>query len=304
MSMLITNRAVLFRTVHHMRFVFTAALLCTVLPSRAYASSLASTSAASICLNKQLAKHSHHQVVFQGHPSAVCSRTMASSTTPDPAIQEILDFWFGLDPGQWFTDAQLDKPIKERFSHLVEKARLTNELDSTWLSTPSGSLAMILLLDQFTRNIFRPGNHENPGLSWSGDAKALRIATNSIAKGFDRQIEAEYASHEGLGISHRIFVYMPYMHAEDLLAQVTSCALFESMKNEFETKRLQRQIEGKEETEQEKAVAAQLSMSVPFAAKHRDCVAAVGRFPKRNEPLGRTSSQAEIEWLEKYPQGF
>lgn len=228
-----------------------------------------------------------------------------SSTDPDPAITEILDFWFSLAPSLWFQDsAQLDKPITSRFGHLVERARLTDELDATWLSTPSGSLALIILLDQFTRNIFRPGNHPNPGLSWSGDAKALRIATQSIAKGFDRQIQSEFASHPKAGFTHRYFFYMPFMHAEDPVAQVASCALFENLKRECEISGLQKRLAGEEETEAEKELRQWMQMAVPFAIQHRDCIAAMGRFPKRNKPLGREESEAERKWLEEHPNGI
>lgn len=223
----------------------------------------------------------------------------------DPTIKEVLDFWFALQPNQWFMESeQFDEPITQRFGHLVDKARLTDELDATWLTTPSGSLAMIILLDQFTRNIFRPGVHPNPGLSWSGDAKALRIAAQSIAKGYDKAVQTEYSSHVSKGAHHRYFFYMPFMHAEDLTSQIASCALFSNMKHEAEAHRLCKQLTGEEETEQEKQLGQWLDMAVPFAEKHRDCVAQIGRFPKRNEPLGRASTEAEKRYLEEHPAGF
>jgi len=230
---------------------------------------------------------------------------MASTSFPNPAIKEVLDFWFGLEPKQWFQESQqLDKPIAERFGHLVDKARLTDELDSTWLSSASGSLAMIILLDQFTRNIFRVGNHPNPGLSWSGDAKAVRIAGQSIAKGYDKAVQEEYSSHSAGGAHHRYFFYMPYMHAEDLTSQVASCALFANMKHEVEADRLRKQLAGEQETEQRKQLSKWLDMAVSFAEKHRDCVAEIGRFPKRNGPLERDTTEAEKRYLKEHPDGF
>lgn len=230
---------------------------------------------------------------------------MASSSSPDPVIKKILDFWFDPGPKQWFQgSADFDKSITEKFGHLVEKARLTDELDSTWLSTPAGSLAMIILLDQFTRNIFRPGSHANPGLSWSGDAKALQVAAESIAKGYDKAIQEEYSSRNGMGAFHRYFFYMPFMHAEDLNSQIACCALSANLKHEVEANKLRKQLAGEEETEQEKQLAKFLDMGVPFAEKHRDCVAKVGRFPKRNKPLGRETTEAEKKFLEEHPVGF
>lgn len=229
-----------------------------------------------------------------------------ATTAPnhDQDIKDVLDFWFGQTPKQWFGSSEHDEYITSRFGPLVEKARLTDELDQHWLSTPSGSLAMIILLDQFTRNIFRPGNHPEPGLSWSGDAKALQIASESIAKGYDLQVQKEFASGPMQGQAHRYFFYMPFMHAEDLPSQVASCALFEVMQKEGQIAALQRKMEGKEDTEEDKAMIDWMNTAVPFATKHRDCVAAVGRFPKRNEPLGREHTEKEKKWLEEHPHGF
>jgi len=230
---------------------------------------------------------------------------MTSTNPSDASIQDVLDFWFGLQPSDWFQDShKLDKPITQRFGDLVEKARLTNELDSVWLDSPSGSLAMIILLDQFTRNIYRAGNHPNPGLSWSGDAKALRIATQSIAKGYDKAIQQEYIAHDSKGVHHRYFFYMPFMHAEDLTSQIASCAFFENLRHEVEVNRLRKQLAGDEETEADKQLRKTLDMAVPFAERHRDCVAELGRFPKRNEPLGRNSTDEERKYLEEHPAGF
>lgn len=218
---------------------------------------------------------------------------------------EILDFWFGMNPKDWFVGgSSQDKIITDRFSHLVEKARTSNELDESWTSTPAGSLALVLLLDQFTRNIYRVGNHPEPGLSFSGDAKALRVASEAIAKGFDRQMQQENASKMLMGLPFRYFFYMPFMHAEDLGAQVACGALFEVMKTEFEVLKTKRVAEGKQETEDEKAAEKVVNDGFDFAKKHLNCILAVGRFPKRNEPLGRKPEQADKEWLEKYPKGF
>lgn len=231
---------------------------------------------------------------------------MSTTAPTDPAINEILHFWFeDLSFDDWFMDsAKHDQTITTRFSSLVEKAR-TSELDNTWLSTASGSLAMIILLDQFSRNIYRVGNHPDPGLSFSGDAKALRVASQSISKGFDRQIQREFAHTSKLGKTHRYFFYMPFMHAENLPSQVAAVSLAETMAQECEVVRLQKQIAGEEETETEKWLREWLvNQSIPFAKMHMNCVAQLGRFPKRNEPLGREYTEEERKFLEEHPKGF
>lgn len=229
------------------------------------------------------------------------------SSTADSAINEILDFWFEeLSFGDWFEDSgKHDQTITARFKHLVEQARETTELDTTWLSTPSGSLAMIILLDQFSRNIYRVGNHPDPGLSFSGDFKALNIASQSIAKGFDRDIQKEFASSAHQGRAQRYFFYMPFMHAENLPSQIAAVSLAQNMAGELEAARLEKQVRGEEETETEKFFREWLiTQSIPFGVAHRSCVAQLGRFPKRNEPLGRDHTAEEVRFLEEHPLGF
>lgn len=232
--------------------------------------------------------------------------TSTSNTDIDPAVSEILKFWLedlGID--DWFRDsAKHDETITKRFGHLVEKAVNTNELDKTWTSTPSGSLALVILLDQFTRNTYRAGKHENPGLSFSGDAKALKIAGQSIAKGYDLAIQAEKSDTKGLGLTYRSFFYLPFMHAEDLSSQIAAVSLYENMLREREVVEAQKRVDGGQETEVEKGVREWLIQGVNFAKKHRDCVAQLGRFPKRNGPLGREDTEEEKKFLEEHPMGF
>lgn len=236
---------------------------------------------------------------------------MSTSTTTtsdlDPAIPEILNFWFEtLQFTDWFQDsAKHDTTIINRFGNLVEKARTTTDLDETWTSTPSGSLAMIILLDQFSRNIYREGNHPDPGLSFSGDAKALRIASQSIVKGFDIAIQAEKSSTKSLGVTYRYFFYMPFMHAEDLSSQIAAVTLAQNLGHEREVVALKKRVDGGMETEVEKGLREWLvEQSVPFARRHMECVALLGRFPKRNGPLGRTETEEERKFLEENPAGF
>lgn len=202
----------------------------------------------------------------------------------DPAAIQILDFWFKeLEPKHWFGGSpELDAQMATRFKPLVEKALTTSELDESWTASPQGSLALILLLDQLPRNIFRADEAHR---AWSGDAKALKIATKAIAQGFDQQIVDAY----GAGMFPQAFFYLPFMHAEDLMAQVTSVSLFEQ--------HLGSCTPGSAEHETAKA-------GFDMAKKHRDAIMKVGRFPKRNEPLGRSTTEQEQKFLEDHPHGF
>ena len=224
----------------------------------------------------------------------------------ETAIKNVLDFWFVTASKKWFgPDAsQFDKPITEKFGSLVEHARLTDELEKTWTNTASGSLALVLLLDQFTRNIYRPGSHPTPGLSWSGDAKALKIAAESLSKGYDREVQEKYASMTGVGYHHRQFFYLPFMHAEELCSQVACVALFENMAKELELKKIQKKNKGEKWNQDEQDLLEMVDFGVSFAIRHRDCVAKLGRFPARNEPLGRASTEEDKKYLQEHPQGF
>lgn len=239
------------------------------------------------------------------------STSASPSPLPDPAITEILTYWFEeLTQKDWFmgTPAQ-DAHITACFGALVEKARTTSELDASWLSSPEGSLAMILLLDQFTRNIHRPGGPSaNPSLSWSGDAKALEIASAAIDRGFDHAVQTIFAHkpNSGRGMFYRTFFYLPFMHAESLPAQVASCALFDLMARDAQVVYLERKLAGDPDADndEDRRTREWFADAADFAARHRACVAALGRFPSRNSPLGRESSERERKWLEEHPIGF
>jgi len=124
--------------------------------------------------------------------------------------ERILDFWLDeVGPARWYAqDDALDATIRERFEPLWRKAR-GNRLGD-WADTPRGALALLVLLDQFSRNMFR-----GDALAFSTDAKALKVAKTAIAAGHDRQI----ANPE------RQFFYLPYMHSEDLTDQHACVAL-------------------------------------------------------------------------------
>lgn len=184
--------------------------------------------------------------------------------------QEVLDFWFGppTDPDhahqrvQWFRkDAAFDQQVVARFGNLIEQA-LGGGTDG-WIAPPLQplpALARVIVLDQFTRNAFR-----GSARAFAGDAMALQTARALVAAGLDR----------GLTGVQRLFVYLPFEHAEDLAHQRTSVQLFEQL--------------GRDEP----ALAGLLE----WAQRHHDVVARFGRFPHRNAVLGRASTDEEAAFL-------
>jgi uncharacterized protein (DUF924 family) len=130
-----------------------------------------------------------------------------------PTSQDVLDFWRGVGREGWFerSDA-LDAAIRERFAALHEEAA-AGALDR-WADTPEGALALIILLDQFSRNLYRGSPR-----AFACDAHAREIADAAIARGFDRQTDPEM----------RVFFYLPFMHSESLADQARSVALCHSL---------------------------------------------------------------------------
>lgn len=132
------------------------------------------------------------------------------------APEDILAFWFGeLQPAQWFRpDAALDASIAARFGNTLVALRLV--VPAAWTATARGTLAAVIVLDQFPRNIHRG----TPG-AFASDADALRLASNAIGKGLDLELtEVE-----------RQFLYLPYQHAEDLAVQERSLELYRALGN-------------------------------------------------------------------------
>jgi uncharacterized protein (DUF924 family) len=173
----------------------------------------------------------------------------------------VLDFWFAPEmEKRWFRSSEaLDAEIRERFASPWQAGR--DGRLAHWEETPEGALALVILLDQFPLNMFR-----NRPEGFSTEAAARQVAERAIARGFDRQLD-------GAALA---FLYLPFMHSEDLADQERSVRLFE---------------------------AAGLTENLRFARHHRDIVARFGRFPHRNAILGRDSSQEEVDWLAS-PEGF
>jgi uncharacterized protein (DUF924 family) len=193
--------------------------------------------------------------------------------------QPVLDFWFddGLQQGWptrnlsglWFrADAALDREIDARFGHLVEAALFSELVE--WEARPDSRLALLLLLDQFTRNIYR-GSAE----AFAGDHRAVTLVLEGLARGMDRELP-------WIG---RVFFLMPLMHAEDEDLQHRAVAEYEALQAAAPA-----------------SLAEKIAGNVAFAREHRDIVLRFGRFPHRNQALGRDSSAEERAFLEHGPR--
>ena len=181
--------------------------------------------------------------------------------------QAVLDHWFGA-PGTpehgtlralWFKkDDATDREIAQRFGALIERA-LRGEL-APWAAEAPSALAQIVLLDQFTRNTLR----DTPR-AFAGDARALAAALAMVGL---RQDEA-------LAPEQRAFVYLPFEHAEGIEMQDEAVRLFTRLA----------------------AQAPQMVQMLEYARRHREVIRRFGRFPHRNEVLGRRSTVEELAFL-------
>lgn len=188
-------------------------------------------------------------------------RDLGPGTEPAES-RAVLDFWFGQaqqDRPEWFRkDPDFDDSIRQRFGPLIEQALAGGLQD--WVLSPRPALARILVLDQFTRNVFR-----DTARAFAGDAQALAAAQAMVAAGFDRQLPA----------LQRAFVYLPFEHAESGAAQVQSLRLFGALATE----------------------APALADKLHWADKHAQVIARFGRYPHRNAVLGRASTDEERAYL-------
>jgi uncharacterized protein (DUF924 family) len=180
---------------------------------------------------------------------------------------DVLHFWFAGDSNTeravWFEkDASFDAAC-DRFADALRAAR-AGTLDH-WAATPRGALALILLLDQFSRNL-----HRGAAEAYAADAEARALARAAVARGFDRK----------LGWVERMLLYLPFEHSEDLADQDESVRLFETL------------------------WLALGDATVEYAHRHRDVIRRYGRFPHRNAVLGRESTPEELAYLAHPGAGF
>ena len=126
------------------------------------------------------------------------------------SAQDVLDFWLGAGPDKWFNkDDGFDRAIREQFLPAYEAAAAGQLSD--WESTPEGALALVIVLDQFPRNIFR-----GDARSWAADPVARGVANRALDAGYDRQVPKELKS----------FFYLPLMHSEQLADQERCLSLY------------------------------------------------------------------------------
>jgi uncharacterized protein (DUF924 family) len=200
-----------------------------------------------------------------------------SLTTATPAA--VLDFWLadGVTLGwpshemnkHWFTGGpELDQAIAEQFGSAVAQAQAGGLVD--WEAAPLDRLALIILLDQFSRNMFR-----GSARAFIGDGRAQQLVLQTLANQEDRQLP-------WVG---RVFLYMPLMHAENLALQDQCVASFAQLVAEAPD-----------------ALKQRLQSNLDFARQHQDIISRFGRFPYRNAVLGRSKTPAEEEFLLKGPR--
>lgn len=201
-------------------------------------------------------------------------------------IQAILQFWFeGVDDStpidkgkrpfsKWFKAGKaLDQEIRERFEVDLDSAILGE--CKAWEKSAQGALALILLYDQFTRNIYR----DTPRM-YASDALARELTLRLTTGRKER----------ALNLVERVFVYMPLMHAEDIRAQGLSVGYFAELAGESR--------------EKNPGNTHYYSYSLEYANRHHAIIRRFGRFPHRNKILGRISTPEEVEFLKNPGSGF
>jgi uncharacterized protein (DUF924 family) len=181
---------------------------------------------------------------------------------PESWVSDVLKFWFvETTPDQWFKkDPAFDETVRRRFSDLNENLA-TISIDAL-LANAQTALAAVIVFDQMPRNMFR----DTPR-AYANDPKALAVAEEAIARGFDA----------GLGNDERMFLYLPFEHAEAPLAQARCVALMATLGDQD---------------------------LVRWAQAHKRIIDRFGRFPQRNGVLGRHSSPEELEFLKEPDSSF
>ncbi len=176
---------------------------------------------------------------------------MATKISP----AEIINFWREAGKERWWKkDDAFDATIRSRFLDLWERARAGGL--SSWRASDDGLLALVIVLDQFPRNMFRGDPR-----TYATDALAREVASQALAEGADQRVDRPLQQ----------FLYMPFMHSENLADQERCLALF---------------------------AASGEPENAKYAQDHADIVRRFGRFPHRNKILGRATTEAERKFLE------
>lgn len=181
---------------------------------------------------------------------------------PAETYQDVLAFWFEETPPKkrWVSDPEFDNQIRDRFAGLLAQAQ-QGEL-FRWRARPEGRLAEVIVLDQFSRNIYR-----DMPKAFAQDPMALALAQEAIAAGAEKALPQ----------LERSFLFMPFMHSESRLIHQWAEELFRQY--------------GPED-------------SYKFELRHKVIIDRFGRYPHRNEILGRESTPEEIEFLEQPGSNF
>ena len=201
-------------------------------------------------------------------------------------IQDILDFWFeGITDAtpikknthpfkKWFAkNDKFDQEIREKFKEDLIKARQGDY--KNWELSVDGRLALIVLFDQFSRNMYR----DTPQM-YETDTLALELASRSIKENIDKKS----------ALIERVFIYMPLEHAEDLKMQELSLRCFDGLVHEAKQKNPRN--------------AAYYQSHFDYARRHYDIIAHFGRFPHRNAILNRTPTPKEADFLKNTRSSF
>ena len=185
---------------------------------------------------------------------------MTSSAGGSPAgVDEVLDFWFADPARAWRKDPAFDAEVRARFEALhdaIEQGEHEAGRDSA-----RGALAYVIALDQLSRNMYR-----DTARMFASDARARAAARDAVDRGLDQELPAD----------RRAFLYMPFMHSEDLADQERSIELFAALGGQM----------------------------IEYAERHRDIVRRFGRFPHRNALLGRASTDEERAFLTQPGSSF
>lgn len=201
-------------------------------------------------------------------------------TTNALTPKHVLDTWFKDEntgrmdipqPKRWFMGgAELDEKLTIEYSHTLLLAA-ENKLDH-WQDSAPGTLALIILLDQFNRNINR-----GTAAAFEHDSKAVQVSKHALAMGYTEQFP----------ISQRMFCYMPFEHDESAESQRLSVSLFKQLR---------------EEAPDDFSEFAESTLA--SAIEHKDIIDKFGRYPYRNAVLNRTSTEAELAWLRQENKRF
>jgi len=195
------------------------------------------------------------------------------------SARDVLDFWFGA-PGEpeygqerkvWFRkNAEFDQAIRDRFSATVEAA-VAGQLKA-WKADSDSCLALLLLFDQFPRNLYR-----GSAQAFATDNEAVAVANHGLIHSFDRY----HSNEQARPAVQRWFFYLPFEHSEKLGDQERAVALFEQLRGD-----------------------AASASTIDYAYRHRDVIQRFGRFPHRNLALGRATTAEEAAFLKQPGSSF